>query len=83
MRRLYDRFEEEEIEMLPNGDFMVHFHVSMDDWGYGVLLGFGPSAEVLAPEPRVFLEKQLHRLHGAAAHLSVLSIIVKLHQTPR
>ena len=48
--RVYDRFEEEEIEMLPNGDFMVHFHVSMDDWGYGVLLGFGPSAEVLAPE---------------------------------
>jgi len=22
----------------------------MDDWGYGVLLSFGPSAEVLAPE---------------------------------
>lgn len=48
--RVYDRFEEEEIEVLPDGNFMVHFHVSMDDWGYGVLLGFGPSAEVLAPE---------------------------------
>ncbi len=48
--RVYDRFDEEEIEVLPDGNFMVHFHVSMDDWGYGVLLGFGPSAEVLAPE---------------------------------
>lgn len=48
--RVYDRFEEEEIEVLPNGNFMVHFHLTMDDWGYGVLLSFGPSAEVLAPE---------------------------------
>lgn len=48
--RVYDRFEEEEIEVLPDGNFMVHFHLAMDDWGYGVLLSFGPSAEVLAPE---------------------------------
>lgn len=48
--RVYDRFEEEEIEVLPDGNFMVHFHLTMDDWGYGVLLSFGPSAEVLAPE---------------------------------
>ncbi|MDE7321857.1 MAG: YafY family transcriptional regulator [Lachnospiraceae bacterium] len=48
--RVYDRFEEEEIEVLPDGNFLVHFHVSIDDWGYGVLLSFGPSAEVLAPE---------------------------------
>lgn len=48
--RVYDRFEEKEIEVLPDGNFMVHFHLTMDDWGYGVLLSFGPSAEVLAPE---------------------------------
>lgn len=48
--RVYDRFEEEEIEVLPDGNFMVHFHLAMDDWGYGILLSFGPSAEVLAPE---------------------------------
>ncbi len=37
--RIYDRFGEEEIEVLPDG------------WVYGVILGFGPSARVLAPEP--------------------------------
>lgn len=31
--RVYDRFEEEEIEVLPDGNFMVHFHLTMDDWG--------------------------------------------------
>ena len=48
--RVYDRFEEEEIEVLPDGNFMVHFHLTMDDWGYGVLFELYPSAEVLAPE---------------------------------
>lgn len=48
--RIYDRFEENEIEVLPDGNFMVHMRADVDDWVYGVLLGFGPSAEVLAPE---------------------------------
>lgn len=48
--RIYDRFEEEEIEVLPDGNFMVHFHASVDDWVYGLILSFGPSAEVVAPE---------------------------------
>lgn len=48
--RIYDRFEEEEIEILPDGNFMVHMHASVDDWVYGVILGFGPSAEVIAPD---------------------------------
>ena len=47
--RIYDRFEEDEIEVLPDGNFMVHMHASVDDWVYGVILGFGPSAEVIAP----------------------------------
>lgn len=49
--RIYDRFGEEEIEVLPDGNFMVHMHAEVDDWVYGVILGFGPSARVLAPEP--------------------------------
>ncbi|MDE7272717.1 MAG: YafY family transcriptional regulator [Lachnospiraceae bacterium] len=48
--RIYDRFEEDEIEILPDGNFMVHMHASVDDWVYGVILGFGPSAEVIAPD---------------------------------
>lgn len=48
--RIYDRFEENEIEVLPDGNFMVHMHAEVDDWVYGVILGFGPSAEVFAPE---------------------------------
>lgn len=47
--RIYDRFEEDEIEVLPDGNFMVHMHADVDDWVYGVILGFGPSARVLAP----------------------------------
>ena len=48
--RIYDRFGEEEIEALPEGDFLVHMHADVDDWVYGVILSFGSSAEVLAPE---------------------------------
>ena len=48
--RIYDRFEEDEIAVLPDGNFMVHMHASVDDWVYGVILGFGPSAEVIAPD---------------------------------
>lgn len=48
--RIYDRFEENEIEVLPDGNFMVHMRADVDDWVYGVILGFGPSVEVLAPE---------------------------------
>ena len=48
--RIYDRFDEDEIEVLPDGNFMVHMHAVVDDWVYGVILGFGSSAEVLAPE---------------------------------
>lgn len=48
--RIYDRFEEDEIEILPDGNFMVHMHANVDDWVYGVILGFGPSAEVIAPD---------------------------------
>lgn len=48
--RIYDRFEEDEIEVLSDGNFMVHMHASVDDWVYGVILGFGPSAEVISPD---------------------------------
>lgn len=47
--RIYDKFEEEEITVLENGDFEVCFQYYLDDWVYGLILSFGPSAEVIAP----------------------------------
>lgn len=48
--RVYDRFGEDEITVLPEGDFLIRMRSILDDWVYGMLLSFGPSAKVLAPE---------------------------------
>lgn len=48
--RIYDRFEEEEITVLPGGDFLITLQCCLDDWVYGVILSFGPSAKVIGPE---------------------------------
>ncbi|MBQ9140267.1 MAG: YafY family transcriptional regulator [Lachnospiraceae bacterium] len=48
--RIYDRFEENELELLENGDFLVRLDCCLDDWVYGLILNFGPSATVLSPE---------------------------------
>ena len=48
--RVYDRFEEDEITVLPQGDFEIRMRCSVDDWVYGLILSFGPSARVLGPD---------------------------------
>lgn len=48
--RVYDRFDEEEITVLPDGHFEIHYRCPLDDWVYGMILSFGPSAKVLAPK---------------------------------
>lgn len=48
--RIYDRFEEEEITVLPEGDFLITMDCLLDDWVYGFILSFGPSAKVISPE---------------------------------
>ena len=48
--RIYDRFEEEEIYVLTSGDFEVRMYCFPDDWIYGMILSFGPSAKVLEPD---------------------------------
>lgn len=48
--RIYDRFEEEEIAVLTSGDFEVRMYCFPDDWIYGMILSFGPSAKVLEPD---------------------------------
>lgn len=48
--RVYDRFEEEEIlEVLDNGDFLIRTYCFVDDWTYGMIFSFGEWAEVLEP----------------------------------
>lgn len=47
--RVYDRFEEEEITILENGDFLIDIRYRVDEWVYGMILSFGPSAKVLEP----------------------------------
>lgn len=48
--RVYDRFEEEDITVLENGDFLIKAWYLMDDWVYGMILSFGPEAKVIEPE---------------------------------
>lgn len=48
--RIYDRFEEGEITVLPNGDFLIKVYYPLDDWVYGMILSFGPSARVISPD---------------------------------
>lgn len=48
--RIYDRFEEDEITVLPDRNFEVRLKCYIDDWLCGMVLSFGPSAKVLSPE---------------------------------
>ena len=62
--RIYEEFNEEQIERLDNGDFKVTLYYPEDDWLYSYLLSFGPGLEVLAPmhtrrEFKARLEKML------------------------
>ena len=47
--RVYDRFEEEDITVLENGDFLIKAWYLVDDWVYGMILSFGASAKVMEP----------------------------------
>lgn len=47
--RIYDRFEEEEITVLENGDFLVQAYFAVDEWVYGMIFSFGASIKVLEP----------------------------------
>ncbi len=47
--RIYDRFDESELEQLPDGNFLAHCAYPLDEWVYSLILWFGPSAKVLEP----------------------------------
>lgn len=48
--RIFDRFDESELELLPDGNYLAHCAYPLDEWVYSLILWFGPSARVLEPE---------------------------------
>lgn len=64
--RIYDRFEEEEISVLPDGNYQVRFRCLLDDWVYGVILSFGPAAKVLVPKE---VQREIRQRVGEMAAL--------------
>lgn len=60
---VYDRFEEEEITVLENGDFLVEARYLVDEWTYGMILSFGAAARVLEPvEVREEIIRRIERM---------------------
>ncbi len=59
--RVYDRFEEDEITVTSRGDFEIRMCCSVDDWVFGLILSFGPSARVLGPD---WVRKELEKGYG-------------------
>lgn len=55
--RIYDRFDESELEQLPDGNFLAYCAYPLDEWVYNLILWFGPSAKVLEPE---FIRDEVH-----------------------
>lgn len=61
--RVYDRFDESELTHLPDGNFLVQIKYPLDDWVYGVVLSFGPSARVVSPESiRLEMKKRVEAM---------------------
>jgi len=58
--RVYDRFDESEIEISEEGDFIVRVDYPLDEWVYGLILSFGASAKVLEPsEIKAEIQKRI------------------------
>jgi predicted DNA-binding transcriptional regulator YafY len=48
--RVYDEFDEDDVEKQPDGSYIVTVTWPEDDWVYGWILSFGEYIEVLVPE---------------------------------
>lgn len=48
--RVYDEFDETEIEYQKNGDLVVHAEMPVDQWLIGYLLSFGTQVEIIEPK---------------------------------
>lgn len=64
--RIYDRFEEDEITRQQDGSFLVQTEFMLDDWVYGMILSFGPSARVLEPpEAAAEIKSRVEKMRAA------------------
>ena len=48
--RVFDEFEEEQIERKPDDSFIITTDYPVDNWLYGYLLSYGPYLKVIEPE---------------------------------
>lgn len=62
--RVYDEFEDEQIQKEENGDYLVHAQMPEDAWLYGFLLSFGKQIEIVEPDYiRIELAKQAKEIY--------------------
>ncbi len=61
--RIFDRFDESELELLEDGNYLAHCAYPLDEWVYSLILWFGPSAKVLEPEfIRLEVQKRIRKM---------------------
>lgn len=60
--RIYDEFEESQIQVLKNGNFYITVEYPENDWIYGYILSFGEYIQVIEPEYiKEEIKKQLQK----------------------
>ena len=63
--RIFDEFDEEDIERQPDGSFIVTTTWPEDNWVYGYVLSYGEYGEVLEPEHlREIIKTKTHKILG-------------------
>jgi predicted DNA-binding transcriptional regulator YafY len=63
--RVYDEFDEDMVEKLPDGSHIVTTTWPEDNWVYGYVLSFGEYAEVLEPgHLKEIIKTKAHKLLG-------------------
>lgn len=62
--RVYDEFDETQIERQKNGDFIASAEMPIDAWLIGYLLSFGTKVEVIEPKSlRIMLARQAQAIY--------------------
>lgn len=56
--RIYDEFEESQIQVLENGNFYITVEYPENDWIYGYILSFGEYIQVIEPE---YIKEEIKR----------------------
>lgn len=57
--RVYDEFNEENIKILDNGDFLVTVEFPLNEWIYGFILSFGENIKVIEP---IFIKEKIKEI---------------------